>query len=399
VLIAELLIVAYKKNILKTTLLLKTALACVLLAATILYGKYRIKQSENTVSNGPLVASLQSNVPQTIKEMPDASEKIFTDLLELSKDACETGAELIVWPETMVQAILNESVWSFLVNSQNAGNFDKALKEHSKDNAFLLIGAAGGKIRQRDNTDDIYLDRYNTAFLYEPTGRQSKTKYNKIHLVPFGEVIPFKYSAPWIHKFFMLFTPYDYDYSLEYGTEYTIFAITSGDKKDIYKFGVMICYEDAVPLIARKFALDEQGQKRIDWLINISNDGWFVKLKEDKILTTTELNQHAAICVFRAVENRLAVLRSVNTGISCLIDTLGRIKNGFTDGTLPYQAMERKGIAGWFADKMPIDKRVTFFSKHGQWLDFSCAICFVLPIIAQIGAKFLRSIKNKKAAK
>ncbi len=196
----------------------------------------------------------------------------------------------------------------------------------------------------------------------------------------------------------MLFTPYDYDYSLEYGTEYTIFAITSDDKKDLYKFGVMICYEDAVPLIARNFALDEQGQKRIDWLINISNDGWFVKLKEGKILTTTELNQHAAICVFRAVENRLAVLRSVNTGISCLIDTLGRIKNGFTDGTLPYQAMERKGIAGWFADKMPIDKRVTFFSKHGQWLDFSCAVCFVLPIIAQIGVKFLRFIK-KKAAK
>ncbi len=113
VVIAELLIAAYKKNIFKTTLLLKTALACALLAATILYGKYRIKQSENTVSNGPLVASIQSNVPQTIKEMPDVSEEIFKDLLELSKDASETGAELIVWPETMVQAILNESVWPF----------------------------------------------------------------------------------------------------------------------------------------------------------------------------------------------------------------------------------------------------------------------------------------------
>jgi apolipoprotein N-acyltransferase len=86
-------------------------------------------------------------------------------------------------------------------------------------------------------------------------------------------------------------------------------------------------------------------------------------------------------------------LRSVNTGISCLIDTLGRVRNGSLAGTLPNHAMARKGIAGWFVDEMPIDKRTTFFSKYGQWLDFCCALCLVLLIIVPLSARFVR---NKK---
>ncbi|MHC4510552.1 MAG: hypothetical protein ACYTAO_16620, partial [Planctomycetota bacterium] len=110
----------------------------------------------------------------------------------------------------------------------------------------------------------------------------------------------------------------------------------------------MICYEDTVPAIAREFALDERGRKGLDWLINISNDGWFVRFQQEQVLPSAELPQHAAVCVFRAVENRLAVLRSVNTGISCVIDSVGRIRDGYLAGTLPREAMARTGMAGWF---------------------------------------------------
>jgi apolipoprotein N-acyltransferase len=143
----------------------------------------------------------------------------------------------------------------------------------------------------------------------------------------------------------------------------------------------MICYEDAVPAIARRFAIDKKGGKKIDWLVNISNDGWFVRFANGKVSPSTELRQHAAICVFRAVENRLAVVRSVNTGVSCLIDTVGRIRNGYVAGTLPHRAMARTGMAGWLVDRVPIDKRTTFFSRNGQWLDFCCAVCLVWLII------------------
>ncbi len=158
----------------------------------------------------------------------------------------------------------------------------------------------------------------------------------------------------------------------------------------------MICYEGTVPAIARRFAIDNQGRKRLDWLVNISNDGWFVRFKNKKVFPSTELPQHAAIYAFRAVENRLAVVRSVNTGISCLVDTLGRIRNGFLAGTLPLQAMKRTGCDGWFVDRVPIDKRTTFFSRNGQWLDFCCALGLCLLIIV---ASVKWKTKNSRSKK
>jgi len=135
--------------------------------------------------------------------------------------------------------------------------------------------------------------------------------------------------------------------------------------------------------------------------VNISNDGWFVRFKDGEVrhggqvLPSTELAQHAAICAFRAVENRLAVVRSVNTGISCLIDSSGRIKNGFLDGTLPPNAMARKGMAGWFLDRIPVDKRTTFFSKYGEWLGFCCEVCLILLIIVPLSERIFRSRKYR----
>ncbi len=138
-------------------------------------------------------------------------------------------------------------------------------------------------------------------------------------------------------------------------------------------------------------------QKRVDWLVNISNDGWFVRFKNAKVYPSAEQPQHAAVCAFRAVENRLPVVRSVNTGISCLIDSLGRIRDGYiaASSDFPAKAMERTGMAGWFVDKMPIDSRVTFFSKYGQWLDFSCTACLVLLIIWMLWTKLRASNKMR----
>jgi len=157
---------------------------------------------------------------------------------------------------------------------------------------------------------------------------------------------------------------------------------------------VMICYEDTVPAIARKFALDEQDRKRLDWLVNISNDGWFVLFDDEEVIPSAELVQHAAVCAFRAVENRLAVLRSVNTGISCLIDSAGRIRNGYIAGDLPVRATERTGMAGWFIDRIPIDNRITIFSKYGEWLDFCCEFCVISLIIVLLSRKYFIKIKN-----
>ena len=381
------------KSIFKIRNLLKIGLVCAALAAAVVYGRWRIGQSDKFITTGPLVASLQSNVPQSVKESFEASEEIFDELLQSSNESAKAGAELIVWPETMVQATLDTRVLRLLDSSHLYRIFDKALSEHSKETSFVLVGAYGGTAQIQNDLTIHLVQRYNSAFLYQPDGQKANKQYSKIHLVPFGEFVPFRKTFPLLYNLLMKFTPYDYDYSLDPGTEYTVFGMTGGQGQEarIYRFSVMICYEDAVPAIARRFAKSEQGQKRIDFALNISNDGWFVRFKNGEVVPSTELAQHAAICVFRAVENRLAVLRSVNTGISCLIDSLGQIRNGYIAGScdFPLAAMERKGMAGWFVDKVPIDKRTTFFSKYGQWLDFCCAICLVLLIIAPALERFL----------
>jgi len=384
---------------LRLTLFLKTTLVCATLVAAVAYGRWRISQEDEFVEAGPVAASLQSSVPQSVKRTFKAGQEIFDGLMKQSKAGAEAGAELIVWPETMVQAILDKNVWPFLVSAEDDKALDKALREHSKETAFVLVGAYGAQVQQGKDLG-ISLARYNSAFLYRPDGRKDDSRYDKIHLVPFGEFLPFRKSWPWLYNFLMKFTPYNYDYSLDAGSEYTVFEMTSpvrDDEKEtsVYKFGVMICYEDTVPAIARRFALDRHRKKRLDWLVNISNDGWFVRFKDERVLPSTELPQHAAICAFRAVENRLAVLRSVNTGISCLIDSLGRIRNVFLAGTLPHKAMARTGMAGWFTDRIPIDRRVTFFSKYGEWLDFCCEFCLIVLIIVPSLTKLLRIKKYR----
>jgi len=397
--LAELIIAARQKSLFKIAPLLKTALVCLAVAAAIIYGRWRISQEQQYVEPGPYVASLQSNIPQSVKRSFESGRELFNGLMEDSKAAAKNHPDLIVWPETMVQATLNPD-WLRILQLSNPSDksimFDKALSEHAKDNAFVLVGALGGQIEFRE--DSVYLaKRYNSAFLYKKNGQKAPQVYSKIHLVPFGEVLPLRRSMSWFYELLMKikFIPYNFDYSLDYGTEYTVFDMTDPNKNQDYKFSVMICYEGTVPGIARRFALDKQGTKQIDWLVNISNDGWFVRFKDGNVLPSAELPQHAATCAFRAVENRLPIVRSVNTGISCFIDSAGRIRDGFLAGNLPPDAMSRTGMPGWILDRISIDKRTPFFSKYGGWLGFCCELCLILPIIMPLSARFLRKINYR----
>ena len=374
----------------------KWAIVLCALVATSFYGRYRINESNRTFEQGPIIAAVQSNLPQSVKdsEQFDVNRQVFERLLVLSKAAAAARAQLVVWPETIIPSALDKAFWSFLADPSENIFFHNALCEHARQGVYVLVGAPGADARyEQDQT--VSLEKYNSALLYEPRGDQAPLKYNKIHLVPFGEVVPFKHSIPWLYNLLMKFSPYDFDYNLTPGTQFTVFDMTGGPVPRQYHFGVMICYEGTVARIARGFALDESRAKKVDWLVNISNDGWFVKFTNDRVRPSTELQQHTLACVFRAVENRLSILRSVNTGISCLIDPLGRIRNGYLAGDLPDQALARAGMEGYFADSVVIDRRATIFSRFGQWLDTGCVAVVWFVLILLILAPVVRNIREK----
>lgn len=354
-----------------------------LLFSSLFYGHYRLQQTPQYQTVGPLVGSVQPNVPSHVKEAIDNGPQILDDLIADSEQCIAAGAQLVAWPETMVLAPINVEYRSLCSEGTEPITFHEKISYYCSSNqAAVLVGASAALVDVQ-NFKYVVTDQFNSAFLYRPDGSVDPKRYDKIHLVPFGEYIPFKKTFPPLYQLIIWLSPYDYDYNLTHGTDYTVFDLPTDAQT--YYFGVLICYEDTDPTVTRKIVLDKDGRKRCDFLVNISNDGWYVFYKNGKIRPTVELPQRTAITVFRCVENRIAIIRSVNTGISCLVEPTGAIRDGYQSGTLPEKAMERQGVAGWFTEQIPIDSRITFFSKYGRWLDFllgaGIIIVWVLSII------------------
>jgi apolipoprotein N-acyltransferase len=348
---------------------------------TIFYGHYRINQTPQFTEPGPKIAVVQSNIPVKAGEDSVPFDKIFIDQLAQSRYAfVQTHPALIIWPETMIETVLAENYLKLIEDTYASKVINSAIARHASEGTNIIVGAFAADASV-DGNNIKFKTKYNSAFLYEPNLPYSRQHYNKVYLVPFGEYIPLKNTFPFLFKFLLSMTPYDFDYTLDQGTEYTNFKMTAGGKK--YTFATSICYEDTIPDVCKKLVA-EYGIKQADWLVNISNDGWFVKKNGNGYKVGPELRQHMVICVFRAIENRVPIIRCANTGISCMIDSLGNIKNDYIDGTLSKNAFDRTAQEGWLTDNVKIDKRITTFSKHQQILPLTCAICLILSAVMSI---------------
>lgn len=201
--------------------------------------------------------------------------------------------------------------------------------------------------------------RYNSALLVGPKG-EYLGRYDKMHLVPFGEYVPFKETLPWMSTF----TPYDWDYGCRPGEHWTRFPIKTADGR-AFTFGCLICYEDSDPYLARQYVAADP----VNFLVNISNDGWFDG--------TEEHEEHLAICRFRAVEARRSVVRAVNMGISGVIDPDGRVV------ALPGESWAAsKKVEAVVSAVVPIDGRGSWYARLGDWIPAACWGLLVLGHVA-----------------
>ena len=287
-------------------------------AAICLYGFVRMQTV--TLKQALHVGLVQASVPQ---EMKQALEEDTYDPLGVLTRYLETTIkmprspkiDLLVWPETVVLSPYTLNVDPSILREGTANNArfaQESLANLSRAyNAYFLVGSTSflpteyGYVSDRQLAlkipDGNWRRQYNSAYLLNPNGRYVD-RYDKIHLVPFGEYIPLRNILP----FLAAFVPFDA--SLSAGERQTIFRMTSGGQT--FKFGVLICYEDTDSELARRARRDGA-----DFLVNISNDAWF---------GLSELDQHFVTAQYRAVENRAGVIRSGNNGLSGLIDPLGR---------------------------------------------------------------------------
>jgi apolipoprotein N-acyltransferase len=193
---------------------------------------------------------------------------------------------------------------------------------------------------------------YNSVMAFAPTGDLLPLRYDKIHLVPFGEFMPFKESFPPLYRFFKNFDPNKSEYEATPGRSLTVFPMTDRDGRS-WRFVTPICFEDVDSRLVARMLRDEQGGgKRADFIVNATNDGWF---------ETAQLYQHLQLATFRCIENRVPVARSVNTGISGFIDSSGRAHDLLPPHT-----------EGTRVARVNLDRRVTFYTRHGDAFAGGC---------------------------
>ncbi|HYV35401.1 MAG TPA: apolipoprotein N-acyltransferase [Gemmataceae bacterium] len=353
-------------------------LGCValMLGGTLAYGAWQL--SHNTFEAGPRIALLQGNVDQRLRidadRSADARAKVEAVYINLCMQAAmlEPKPQVIVWPETSFP-----SNW---ITISSGVDLAQLPLEYRQDVAFSkewmgIIGAAtktnlllGLNTRQWQNDGKIH--RYNSALLVDGKGNAVQ-RYDKIHRVAFGEYVPFRDWVPFMNAF----APYDHDYSIGQGDGLT--RITLGK----YSFGVLICYEDADQSMARDYGVTTADGPPVDFLLNISNDGWFNG--------SSEHEEHLAVSRFRAIETRRALARSVNMGISAVIDGNGRVLApvkikapgpGQSD-LWTISPSEVLSVGQWHTYKqtegivvvdMPIDRRTSLYAVCGDWLPYSC---------------------------
>ncbi|HZV07789.1 MAG TPA: apolipoprotein N-acyltransferase [Gemmataceae bacterium] len=342
------------------------------LIGTVGYGFWRLGQDR--ITPGPRIAMLQGNLDQRIRNAADHAEDAADHMTRHSSGLADLAAvfrpNLIVWPETSWPYEWVEKEGVPIVGCRKMAE-DMATNWQTN----LLVGMNGSTVGA-----DKVPHRYNTAILINRQGKAAG-RYDKIHRVPFGEYVPFRDWLPWMNYF----APYDFDYSVWPGEHHTRFPLADASSGRLFRFGVLICYEDTDADVSRPYGGGDD-EAPADFLLNISNDGWFDG--------TSEHDQHLAICRFRAVECRRAVARAVNMGISALIDSNGRVlqpqempspDHQFQVWSVPMphdnpaelpvsQWHEYKKVAGVLLAIVPIDERVSLYARWGDWLPWACWI-------------------------
>jgi apolipoprotein N-acyltransferase len=319
------------------------ALTALLIVLTLLYGQLTI--SKPILGNSIKVSLVQGNIEQAKKWDPKYADEIMQIYAELTQEVSKDQPTLIIWPETATPGAitLNPRLYMEVINiAKKAGT-------------YLLFGSAQHQKFEKKGTRKSKL--LNSAYLLNPGPAIAEIhRYDKIRLFPFAEYLPYQDTIPW-----SLIKVGDSD-TYTPGKQFTVFELLD------FRFGVVICWEDIFPDLFRQFV--ERGAQ---FMVNITNEARFGK--------TAAPHQLASISVFRAIENRIFVVRCANTGVSCIIDPYGRIIDRVKDEQ-GQDIFIRGVMSGWI---IPLDSK-TIYTQYGDllvWVAFLGASIFLATAIVK----------------
>jgi apolipoprotein N-acyltransferase len=269
---------------------------------------------------------VQGNIEQTKKWDPRYAKEIMQTYSELTLKASREQPALIVWPETATPGSIG----------LNPGLYSEIKNIAGKAGTYLLLGSA--QHQKFEGKEGIGIQYLNSAYLIHPDPEMIKNqRYDKIRLFPFTEYLPFKKTIPWA-----LINVRESGSYIP-GKEFTVFELPA------FRFGVTICWENIFPDLFRQFV-----RCGAQFMVNITNEARFGK--------TAAPYQLAAISVFRAVENRIFVIRCANSGVSCIINPYGRIVDRLKD-----QQGQDIFIRGLISGQViPLESK-TIYTQCGDW--------------------------------
>jgi len=286
------------------------------------------------------IALIQPSIPQTMIWDAKESATRFRQLIGLSEQALTHKPDLLVWPEAAVPSIFRWDT-NQIHNGQTIYEATTGLARRHK--VWLIMGADDSELNLQ-KPDRI--DYFNSSFLINPDG-EVLASYRKQRLVIFGEYVPLSRWLPFLK-----------DFTQVYG-EFTpgIKPVTFHLPELKVKTSVLICFEDVFPHLVRKHVEEDT-----DFLLNLTNNGWFGE--------SAAQWQHAASAVFRAVENGLPLVRAANNGLTCWVDSQGRMHDVyFPDSKNIYKP-------GFKIVQVPLlaapKREETVYHRRGDLFGWSC---------------------------
>jgi len=298
--------------------------------------------------NSIKMAVVQGNIEQHRKWDPGFAEAIMQTYKELTQRVSEQEPSLIIWPETATPGAIRRN-WKI---------YKSVMQIASEADTFLLLGSSQHQKFRRSNQGRIKY--FNSAFLISPEEKKLSERYDKIRLLPFAEYVPLEGRIPWTK----LGVPGVGNYVP--GNKFKVFETND------FRFGVTICWESLFPDLVRQFV--ENGAQ---FLVNITNEAWFGRTSAPYLFLSMN--------VFRAVENRVYMVRCANTGVSCFIDPNGRIVNRVKNAQ-DQDIFVRGVLTGTI---IPMESK-TVYTRYGDWFAWVCIGCSLAFLIMS----FLRKNRN-----